>query len=302
MNVMTSTKILSVIFFLFFFTKVNAQDTDLTKSLENDSAKTIYTTATFKTTRLINGHSVEITKPGVLDVRIDHRFGYFSGGAYEFFGLDHSNVRIGFDYGLCNHVMIGIGHTANDKTYDAFFKWKIVGQSSGAMNMPVTIDFVPTFAICTLRPDSPNVKYSFSDKLSLSNSLIIGRKFSENFSLQIMPTFVIKDKILYTNKYDNCFAIGIGGRQKISKHTSFNVEYYYQLPSTQEPGSKNVLAVGVDIETGGHVFQVHLTNAQSMIENAFIPGTTGNFFKGDIGMGFNLSRVFNVSKKSKGAW
>jgi len=299
---MTSVKILTPIFFLFFLTKVNAQDSDLMKSLESDSAKTVYTTATFKTTRLINGHSVEITKPGILDVRIDHRFSYFSGGAYEFFGLDHSNVRIGFDYGLCNHVMIGIGHTANDKTYDAFFKWKIVGQSSGAIRMPVTIDFVPTFAICTLRPDSPNVKYNFSDRVSLSNALIIGRKFSENLSLQIMPTFVIKDKILYTKKYDNCFAIGIGGRQKISKHTSFNIEYYYQLPSTQEPGSKNILAVGVDIETGGHVFQVHFTNAQSMIENTFIPGTTGNFFKGDIGMGFNLSRVFNVSKKSKGAW
>lgn len=302
MNVMPFTKTLPALFFLFFFTKINAQDTDLMKSLESDSAKTIYTTSTFKTTRLINGHSVEITKPGVLDVRIDHRFGYMSGGAYQFFGLDQSNVRIGFDYGLCHKVMIGIGHTANQKTYDAFFKWKIIAQSSGAKNTPVTIDFVPTLAICTLRPDSPNVKYNFSDRVSLSTALIIGRKFSENFSLQLMPTFVMKDKILFTNKYDNCFAIGIGGRQKISKHTSLNAEYYYQLPGTQEPGSKNVLAIGVDIETGGHVFQVHLTNTQSMIENAFIPGTTGDFFKGDIGLGFNLSRVFNVSKKSKSAW
>src|ERR1700739_2113146 len=122
---------------VFFIAKAKTQDTtDLLKQIDSSAPKTIYAKASFKTTRLINGHSVEITKPGVLDVRIDHRFGYLSGGSYQFFGLDQSNVRIGFDYGLCKSVMVGIGHTANQKTYDAFFKWKILRQSSGKVNMP----------------------------------------------------------------------------------------------------------------------------------------------------------------------
>jgi hypothetical protein len=288
-------------------TKKPAQDTtaDLMKQLENDSSgnKTVYATATFKTTRLINGHSVEVTKPGVLDVRIDHRFGYISGGAYQFFGLDQANVRIGFDYGLSKSVMIGIGHTANQKVYDAFFKWKILRQSTGEVNMPVTVDFVPTIAINTLDSSDLNIgkKINFSDRVSLANVLVIGRKFSDNLSLQITPAYILKDKAFFSTLHNNEFAIGIGGRQKLSKHTSFNAEYYYQV-SGQEPGTSNVFSIGVDIETGGHVFQIHLTNTQGMTDNAFITQTTGKWSKGNIGLGFNLSRVFNVSKKSKAGW
>jgi hypothetical protein len=286
-------------------TKKQKQDTsvDMLQQLETDSAKTIYTTGTFKTTRLINGHSVEITKPGVLDVRIDHRFDYISGGAYQFFGLDKSNVRIGFDYGLCKSVMIGIGHTANQKTYDAFFKWKILRQSTGEVNMPVTVDFVPTIAINTLDSTDLGRKINnFSDRVSLANVLVIGRKFSENFSFQIAPTYIIKDKAApFPTLHSSEFAIGFGGRQKLSKHTSFNAEYYYQV-SGQETGTSNVFSIGVDIETGGHVFQIHFTNTQGMTDNSFITQTTGKWGKGNIGLGFNLSRVFNVSKKSKAGW
>jgi len=276
-----------------------AQDTtDMLKQLETDSAKQtiVYTKATFKTTRLINGHSVETTAPGVLDVRIDHRFGYVSSGGYNLFGLDESNVRIGFDYGLTKTLMVGVGHTANQKTYDFLAKLKILRQSTGKVNMPVTVDYVPTFAINTLKV-FPAIQ-NFSDRLSLANVLIIGRKFSDNLSLQIMPAYIIKDKVL-SPVYDHCIAIGVGGREKISKHTSIDAEYYYQLPGTQDPGTTNVFSIGVDIETGGHVFQIHLTNTQGMTDKAFIAETTGKWGNGDIGLGFNISRVFNVSAKSK---
>ncbi|UAY52271.1 DUF5777 family beta-barrel protein [Ferruginibacter albus] len=298
-------KILPAFIFIFCFSNYTiAQDTtDVMAQLEKDSAKTIYTTATFKTTRLINGQSVETTAPGVLDLRIDHRFSSLNGGAYEFFGLDNASMRLGFDYGISKSLMVGIGHTTYQKTYDAFFKWKILRQSTGKINMPVTVDLAATVAYNTLKDEVIGKTLDAADRTSVATTLVIGRKFSENLSLQIMPAFIVKDQAsFFSFSHPVDFAIGIGGRQKITRHMSLNAEYYYQLPSTQEPGSANVLSIGIDIETGGHVFQLHFTNTQGMTDKAFIAETTGKWDKGEIGFGFNLSRVFNVSKKAKSGW
>lgn len=285
-----------------------AQDTtDISKMLEeelkaNEKNKTFYTTATFKTTRLIDGHSVENTAPGVLDFKISHRFGTIggvNGGAYNFFGLDIARMRMGFDYGITNTLMIGIGRSTSLKTYDAFFKWKILRQSTGKRKMPVTVSYVPTIGLITFR-DTATYKF-FSNRINFTHQLLIGRKFSEGLSLQLMPT-VIHRNYPVDNGPNDVFAIGIGGRQKLSKRTSFNVEYYYQIPKYRVPGSTNVLSLGFDIETGGHVFQLHLTNSSSMTESNFITGNTGSWGKGDILFGFNISRVFTISKKHTKEW
>jgi len=301
-------KLFIVITTLFVAISSFAQDTtDVSKMLENelknsDTNKTIYTTATFKTTRLIDGHSVENTAPGVLDFKISHRFGTIggaNGGAYNFFGLDNATMRMGFDYGLSNTFMIGIGRSTSFKTFDAFFKWKILRQSTGKIKMPVTLSYVPTIGIISFRDTA--IYKSFSNRLNFTHQLLIGRKFSEGLSLQFMPTVIHRNKPVDSGP-NNVFAVGFGGRQKVSKRTSFNAEYYYQIPKYRVPGSTNVLSLGFDIETGGHVFQLHITNSSSMTESSFITGNKGSWGDGEILFGFNISRVFNIGKKSTKEW
>lgn len=300
----------------FSCSKLFAQDTtDLMSQLEKQELpKTNYAFATFKSTRIITGHSVENIGKGVLDVRILHRFAPLNRGIYDFFGLDIASMRLGLDYGITKNFMIGIGHSTWQKTYDAFFKLKILRQSSGARNMPVTLSFMSSIAIRTdlARKDTLNQRIitGFSDKTSYVNQLIIGRKFSPGFSLQLMPTFIFhhnridsinfytknKDNLIYGQKRKNTVAIGIGGRLKVSKRVNITAEYYYQLPDTK-PGIKfNSISLGVDIETGGHVFQLHLTNSNGMSEKALITDTDDKWKDGYIRIGFNISRVFNVGR------
>ena len=280
-----------------------AQDTSgISKMLEDElktgeKNQTEYIRTTFKTTWLIDGHSVENTARGVMDLRISHRFGTVNGGAYEFFGLDNATMRLGFDFGLTNTLMAGIGRSTFEKTFDAFFKYKILRQSGGKHRMPVTLSYVPTIALKTLKWDDPNQKNYFSSRLFYTHQLIIGRKMSEALSLQVMPTLIHRNLAAKVSDPNDIIAIGIGGRQKLSKRISFNIEYYYQLPEYKLPGTTNALSVGFDIETGGHVFQLHFTNSRGMTERQFISETTGSWDKGDILFGFNISRVFTIAKR-----
>jgi hypothetical protein len=293
--------------FIFLYTiifpgKIFAQDTShLMNQLENESVKNqvFYAVATFKTTRIVDGQSVENLPKNVLDVRISHRFGPVSSGIYNFFGLDNATMRLGFDYGITDNFMIGAGHSTYQKTYDAFFKFRILRQSTGAMNMPVTVSFVPVIAVNTLKQFDSS-KTNFNDRASMVYQLLIARKFSENFALQIMPTLIHADKISFNHaNKKNILAVGIGGRQRLSKRINLNAEYYYVLPDTKAPGSHNVFSFGVDIGTGGHVFQLDFTNSSGITEKSFISETTGRWDKSNIMFGFNISRVFQLGKKNK---
>lgn len=280
-----------------------AQDTtDLMAMLEQEvigdsKSKTTYATATFKTTRLINGHTVENVGKGVMDVKISHRFGKVNNGGYELFGLDNATMRMGIDYGITKFLMIGIGRSTYQKTYDAFFKLKLLRQSSGKRRMPFTVSYIPTIAYKTLRDNDTSRKNYLSSRLYYTHQLIIGRKFSEGTSFQLLPTYSHRNLVKFAKESNELFAIGIGGRQKITKRLSLNAEYYYQLPDYKLTGTSNSLSVGVDIETGGHVFQLHFTNSQGMNERTFISETTGKWEKGDIYFGFNISRVFTIGKR-----
>lgn len=299
--------LLSAINFFIAATSFAQDTTDISKMLENqlkaeEKNKTQYVTATFKTTRLINGHSVENTAPGVLDLKISHRFGAFSDGPSQFFGFDEAKMRLGFDYGITNTFMVGIGRSSELKMYDAFFKWKILRQSTGKHNIPVTLSYIPIIEIEGRQDNTNTFKGSFNNRISFTNQLIIGRKFSEGLSLQIMPTLVHRN-LPQDGGPNNVYAIGIGGRQKLNKRTTFNVEYYYQLPGSKVPGSSNVLSLGFDIETGGHVFQLFITNSMSMDENTFITGNKyGEWPNRDLRFGFNISRVFSIGKKHTKEW
>ena len=303
---MMKKTIMMLMLLSFALPRIYAQD-DLMKMLDDDSKKTKkknYATATFKTSRLINGHSIENVAPGVLDLKISHRFGMLNRGAYELFGLDQASMRIGLDYGISKRLMVGAGRSTYQKQYDAFAKFKILRQAQGGS--PISVSAVSTVMLKTLKWDNISIKNYYTSRLSFAHQLIIARKFSDGLSLQLMPSFIHYNIAKNVTEPNDIFALGGGGRIKLNKRLSFNVEYYHVLPISivtgenyRLAGTKNSLSVGFDIETGGHVFQLHFTNSTGMTEKTFITETTGDFFKGDVHFGFNVSRVFTIKTKKK---
>lgn len=270
-----------------------AQESDLL-SLLGEEETVLYTTASFKTTRVINLHSLENVAGGVLDVKISHRFGTLNRGVYELFGLDGATIRIGADYGVTDQIMIGLGRSSFEKTYDAFIKYKFLRQSSGKRNMPISAAVFASAAINTLRFPEDGRDYLFSSRLFYTYQLIVGRKFSEALSLQLSPTVVHRNLVATSDEKNDVYALGVSGRFKLTKRLTLNAEYIYLLPDQVNENIRNSFSIGFDIETGGHVFQLHFSNSTSMIEKGFVAETTGDWTDGGIHFGFNISRVFTL--------
>jgi hypothetical protein len=289
---------LAFVFFLLFSNAVSAQD-DLLALAEADSLGAAAATATFKATRVINGHSVELVPRKELLFLISHRFGMVNSGAYNFFGLDNATIRLALEYGLTDRLNVGLGRSSLQKTFDGYLKYKLLGQQGYGWTRPVTVTAFASTAIKTLAFANPERDNQFSSRLAFTYQLLLARKFNERFSFQLSPTLVHRNLVATVRDDNNVLALGAGSRFKLTKRTSFNAEYYYLLPGPTADDLRNVLSLGFDIETGGHVFQLHLTNAQGMIEKFFIPETIGNWGKGDIFFGFNISRVFDFNKDPK---
>ena len=288
--------ILSIISFGIF-----AQE-DLMNIINQDSTREIhYTTATFKSTRVMNGHSIERMVPGQLDVRISHRFGTLNSGGYNFFGLDQSNIHLGLEYGIFKWLMIGVGRSEFEKTYDGFAKFSILRQSSGAKVMPVSVSVVTAIALKTLKfTDQTRTNY-FTSRLAYVTQILVARKINEALSVQLTPSYLHRNLVATELDPNDIYALGAGARLKLSKRISLNGEYYYIAnPKTyMSQQIYNPLSLGFDIETGGHVFQLFFTNSLGMTEKQFIGATTGQWKKGDIHFGFNISRVFTLKKNKK---
>jgi len=256
--------------------------------------------ATFKSTRVINSQSVETLGKGVLNFGILHRFGRLNSGAYELFGLDQSRIRFGFDYGVTDRLMIGVGRSSYHKDFDGCIKYKLLRQSSGAKNMPITLTY---YASVQLRTDTnrffPEYQYDkdyFSSRLSYVHQLIIGRKFNSSFSFQLSPTLVHRNLVKLSGDKNDVFALGIGGRIKLNRRVSLNGDYVYVFRNGGLADTYNSLNLGFDIETGGHVFQLHFTNSLGMNDRAFMTETDGRWNKGDVHWGFNITRAFSIGK------
>jgi len=283
---------------------VRAQD-DLLQQLEKQSPpKTEYAFATFKGTRLGNGHTIETKKGGSLEFIFGHRFGLISGGAYEMFGLDQAYVRLGLDYGITDWLSFSIGRSSTDKTVDSYLKYRAIRQSKGEKNFPVSMTVLGGIAYKLSPKNNSDVSpdYENIDRMSYTGQLLIARKFSPAVSFQLMPTVIHKNAVEVYEE-NTQFALGFGGRVKVSKSMAITGEYYYNtsrpdnstLP--EEDRTYDAMSIGLDIETGGHVFQILLTNAIGLTERAFITETHDNFFDGDIHLGFNVTRTFQLKKK-----
>ena len=252
-----------------------------------------YEIAAFKATRIINGHSVEQMNARHLDFRISHRFGELNGGPYELFGLDQATIHLSLEYGLNDLIMFGIGRSNLEKTFDGFIKMKLLRQTQSG-KIPLYVSYVGSAEIVSTRWGNPSRDNKFSSRLAYVHQLPIARKFNSELSLQVTPVLVHKNLVAARTDANDLFALGIGGRYKVSSRVSVNAEYFYAFrPENSSSSFPNPLSVGVDIETGGHVFQIMLTNALAMREVGFIWGTNnGNWTDGGIHLGFNISRVF----------
>jgi len=275
-----------------------AQDNDLMNLLDDEPVTERITNA-FKSPRVINTHSMEMLQPGTMDFRILHRFGEVNQGGYELWGLDQASMRMGFDFGITRNFMGGVGRSTSKKEIDGFLKYRILWQSKGAKNMPISLVWVSGMTINGLKEPIgiEGVEVTFSRRLGYYHELIIGRKFNDRITVQLSPTLVHNNIVANELVPNDLFALGFGGRVKFTQRMAFVWDYTYVFNRFPPNISYNPLSIGVDIETGGHVFQLHFSNSAGMNERAFITEANGNWLKGEIRFGFNLSRVFQLVKR-----
>ncbi len=270
---------------------------DLMDMLKDETPQTNYAYATFKTTRIVLGQSIENPAAGTLQFLIEHNFGSLNQGAYNWWGLDASTIRLGLEYGINDWLSVGVGRSSYEKTFDGSTKIKILRQSTGAKNMPLSMSFYGGTMLNSLHwIDETRTNY-FTSRLSYVAQLLIARKFSNALSLQLTPTYIHKNLVPLRTDQNDVFSVGLGGRLKLTQRTTVNAEYFYLLPGSAADNFQNCLSLGLDVETGGHVFQFRLTNAQPMFERAFITETTSKWLDGGLYLGFTINRVFTVKSK-----
>ena len=255
-------------------------------------------TGIFPGTRLINGHSLETNREGELEMLISHRFGRVNAGAYELFGLDQASIRLGLEYALWDGLMVGVGRSSFEKTFDGFVKLRLFRQSKNKRGMPFAMTYLGSMAFKTLREFDPVKDELPAANLFFAHQLLIGGRMGTGFSWQLMPSVVHRNFVETEAEAHDVFALGGAFRVGLSKNTALLVEYYGPFSNQLTEDKLPALGLGLEIHTGGHVFQVHVTNSQGMIEKAFITQTTGDWAQGDLHIGFNIGRIF----KLKGRW
>lgn len=288
-----------IAFCFFLIPGICLSQEDLLKELQQSEVKgKEYISSTFKGSRLINGQTIETRHKGELEFIFAHRFGPMNGGLYELYGLDQAYVRIGLEYGLTDALGVGIGRNSVDKTVDGFLRYKALRQSQAGM--PISLTAFGIMAVKTSPKDADaGYDITFEDRTSYTAQLLIARKFTPALSLQLMPSYVHKNTVDQSIEDNDQIALGVGGRVKVSRSVAITSEYYYRFNVHDNSPYYNSIGFGVDIETGGHVFQIVITNSRGLTERAFITETTGEFFDGDIHLGFNVTRIFQLKRDQK---
>jgi hypothetical protein len=221
---------------------------------------------------------------------VSHRFGSLETGVKDFFGLDQAVTRLNLIYGISDAVNIGISRSSFRKMYESSLKIRLAREKKGAF--PFTIVSSSNILINTSLDEDILPGLEFKNRLGYTTQLLISKKFNENLSLELMPTFFHDNYVDYDAQHNSQYVIGFGGRHKLSKRWSLNFDYGLHLNRADGSPFTNPLSIGFDLETGGHVFQLHFTNAQPMNTNGFLGQATGDWGDGNIFFGFNLSRVF----------
>jgi len=279
----------------------NAQE-DLLNELEQDVKMENYTIAAFKGLKVVNLESTKLAGKGDLYFIVSHRFGTVKNGFEDFFGLDNAVTQWKLIYGINDGRNIGVARSSFLKKYGRHAKDRILRQEENGF--PVTVVGYNLMTINTALDEDVYPNLDFNDRLVYTSQLIVSRKVTDELSLLVSPTYIhenlatrstVVESDGETTSYDeknNQFALGIGGRYKLTQRWSLNMDYGWHLNRNSNSIYKNPLSIGVDLETGGHVFQLHFTNAQAMFEEGYFVQGQGDWGDGDFFFGFNLSRVF----------
>jgi hypothetical protein len=278
-----------------------------------DSTGHVKVIDTYKSTRIIQGQSTEMLHRHELDFRVAHRFGDAAGefgGTKTFFGTDNStDIRIAFEYGITDNLMVGISRSKGSgelrQLYEGLVKYRFLQQTKDD-HIPVSVAVFGNMVISGMPSDADVTATSHfadgSDRLMYVAQALVSRKFGERLSLTLAPTYVHRNRVGYMDM-NNMFALGGAGRLKLSKRLGLLAEYYYPFRNQESKdyfkSSKNItfynpLGVGLEIETGGHVFSITFTNSTAILENQFIPETTTSWLQGQFRWGFNISRRFTL--------
>jgi len=278
-----------------------AQD-DLLSELESDLVEDKTITAVFKGLKVVNFESTKLAGKKDLFLVVSHRFGTVKNGIDDFFGLDNAVTQIKFVYGINDWMNLGVARSSLQKKYGLHAKYRLIRQEKD--KSPFTMVGYNLLTINTALDKAILANLEFSDRLTYTSQVLVSRKISEKLSLLLAPTYIHEnlatrgtqigengEEFAFDEENDQ-FAVGIGGRYKLTTHWSFNVDYGIHLNRSDNSNFTNPLSIGVDLETGGHVFQLLFTNAQAMFEEGFIIQGNGDWSDGDFFFGFNLSRVF----------
>ncbi|PZD77892.1 DUF5777 family beta-barrel protein [Mesonia sp. K7] len=263
---------------------------DLLDEIDQDTVINSYATAAFKGLKIVNFESTKLTAKKEFTFVVAHRFGSIENGFETFFGLDEAVTKLNFIYGISDAVNIGISRSSYQKTYEGSLKYRLVQQQENGF--PFTIVGFNAIMVNSALEEENLPLLEFKHRLGYLAQALVSRKVSEKLSLEIAPTFFHDNYVFYNEQENSQYAVGIGGRYKLGKRWSLNADYGYHLNRAENSPFKNPLSIGIDLETGGHVFQMHFTNAQPMNTNGFLGQATGDWSDGDIYFGFNLSRVF----------
>ncbi len=277
------------------------EDLDSLLNSEMEQSESInYENSTFFYTRVINGQSVKLMTEKGLDFRIVHHTGLINGGVKELYGLDEASSYIGFEYGITNWLMAGVGHASFEKAYNGFIKAALFRQSTGKLTMPVSVVYFGSITTNGTDYMDEERNGDFKSRLDYTNQLIIGSKITPRLSLQVSPTIIHRNLVKTVNDKNNIMAIGLSGRYRPFKVVSFNVEYFYV---EDNPDIKteyyDPISIGMDYQVSKHVFQLYVTNSLPITDNSLISETNGDFWSGDIRFGFSISTVFTVGKKKE---
>lgn len=280
-------KIKLLIFCIFIMGVVKSQDEDLLAGLDSTQVEDTQVTAAFKALQIVTLQSTKMPAKKEFYMVVSHRFGSVEDGFKEFFGLDNATTKLGVIYGITDWLSLSASRHTLLKVYEGSAKYSIFRQDDV---YPVSLVGYSTIDINSSldKDDYPNIE--FQDRLSYVNQVLISRKFTKDLSLQLVPSYVHKNLYEPTVENANQFSLGAGGRMKLSKRLSLNLEYVYNFDKPDF--YTNPLSVGLDIETGGHVFQLIFTNSQAMTESGYLTNAAGDWGKGDFFFGFNLYRVF----------
>lgn len=274
---------------LFCLPFLSFSQDDLLDEIDSDSVVDTYAESVFKSLKIVNFESTKLVDEKGLLFNVSHRFGSIENGFDTFFGLDDAVTRIQFIYGVADWFNIGVSRSSYQKIYEGSIKYRLVRQSD---HFPVTIVGFNSLMINTALDEANLPKLEFKHRLSYATQVLVSRKFTENLSLELAPSFFHDNYQMIDDQSNSQFALGLGGRYKIGKRFSINADYGWNMTRSSESPFRNPLSIGVDLETGGHVFQMHFTNAQPMNVNGFLGQATGDWSEGDIYFGFNLTRSF----------